>query len=433
MFKSYVQKKLEEYVRRYFAAHPNVKLIGVAGSVGKTSTKAAIAEILTEGFRVRMELKNYNTEISAPMAILGIDMPEKVRSFWAWRKVFKIAKQRIATPDDVDIIVQELGTDRVGDMANFMRYLKLDVAIVTGVTAEHMEQFVTLENVAKEELMAANMAEIAFINRDDVDGEAFAGLLTNQNIVTYGNNDPAQYSFMVEDFDFEKGYTGVFKTVELGDIPATVRVFGEHSLRPVLAAVAVGCKMGMSREQIQNGLLRTRPVAGRMNVLKGLAGSMIIDDTYNSSPAAMSAALKTLYEVSAPSRIAVIGDMNEMGAESAAEHEKIGKMCDPALLSWVITVGAEAEKYLAPAAQTRGCQVRSFKDAVSAVPFIMGVLEREYGAAVLFKGSQGGIYLEEIVKDVLHSSSDVVDLVRQSPAWMQEKREFFAKVQESDE
>ena len=432
MFKSYVQKRLEEYVRQYFVAHPNVKLIGVAGSVGKTSTKAAIAEILTEKYRVRMELKNYNTEISAPMAILGIDMPEKVRSFWAWRKVFKIAKQRIATPDDVDIIVQELGVDKIGDMASFARYLKLDMAIVTGVTPEHMEQFGTLENVAKEELMAANMAGSALINRDDIDA-GFAQMLTNQNVSTYGNNEPAEYSFAVEDFDFEKGYTGRFRTVELGDIPGTVRVFGEHSLRPVLAAVAVGCKMGMSREEIQAGMKRVRPVAGRMNVLRGLGGSILIDDTYNSSPAALSMALKTLYEVSAPSRIAVIGDMNEMGAESAAEHEKIGKMCDPTMLSWVITVGAETEKYLAPAAQTRGCQVRCFKDAMSAVPFIIGVLEREQGAAILFKGSQGGIYLEEVVKDMLHSSEDVKDLVRQSLAWMQTKREFFARVQESDE
>lgn len=433
MFKDYVQKKLEEFVVQYFAAHPSVKLIAVAGSVGKTSTKAAIAEILTDGYRVRMELKNYNTEISAPMAILGIDMPENVRSIRAWMKVFKTAKQRVATPDDVDVIVVELGADKIGDMVAFSKYLKPDLAIVTGVTSEHMEAFGTLAKVAEEELMAANMSKAALINRDDVDGTAFAQFLTNQNLSTYGNNEPAEYSFAIGDFDFEKGYTGTFKTRELGEIPAVVHVFGEHSLRPVVAAVAVACKMGMSLEQVQRGLTRVRPIAGRMNVLRGMHDSLLIDDTYNSSPAALDAAIRTLYETNAASRIAVIGDMNELGADSAIEHEKAGKLCDPSLLSWVITVGKEAEKYLAPAAQERGCQVRSFKDAMSAIIFLHQIMAMEKGAAILFKGSQGGIYLEEMVKEMLYSADDVQKLVRQSSAWMNTKREFFAKVNENEE
>jgi UDP-N-acetylmuramyl pentapeptide synthase len=433
MFKRYVRNKLEGFVKKYFVTHPNVKLICIAGSVGKTSTKAAVAELLTEKYRVRMELKNYNTPISAPMAILGIDMPENLRSMSQWRKVFKIAKQRIADTNDVDVIVQELGVDRLGDMKAFSSYLKPDITVITGVTSEHMEYLDTIENVAAEELMAANFSKMALINRNDVDGVRFSGLLVNSNLFTYGNDAPAEYNFSVSDFSINEGYKGFFNTFEHGQIPAAVRAIGVHSLRSVVAAVAVSCKMGLDVEQIQAGVDRVHPIAGRMNILRGLGESIIIDDTYNSSPAALDAAIRTLYEIDAPSRVAVIGDMNELGRDSATEHEIAGKMCDPSLLSWVVTVGPEAEKYLAPAARVRGCQVRSFKDAISAVAFVRRVTDKERGAVVLFKGSQDRIYLEEAVKEMLHSTGDVGFLVRQSPAWMEKKREFFSKVNESNE
>jgi UDP-N-acetylmuramoyl-tripeptide--D-alanyl-D-alanine ligase len=116
--------------------------------------------------------------------------------------------------------------------------------------------------------------------------------------------------------------------------------------------------------------------------------------------------------------------MNELGVTSSAEHEKLGNMCDPNVLSWVITIGDEAEKYLAPAARARGCQVKSFKSAIDAGSFAHSVLEE--GAAVLAKGSQGGIYAEEAVK-VLCVMSEEPELVRQSPKWMKIKDEYFSK------
>jgi len=165
-------------------------------------------------------------------------------------------------------------------------------------------------------------------------------------------------------------------------------------------------------------------VPGRMNILRGVEDSIIIDDTYNSSPVAASAALQSLYSLQAPERIAILGSMNELGATSAAEHEKLGNLCDPNMLSWVITIGEEAEKYLAPAARSRGCQVKSFKRAIDAGAFAHSVLEK--GAAVLAKGSQGGVYAEEAVK-ILCVMSEESELVRQSPEWIKIKDDFFSK------
>jgi UDP-N-acetylmuramoyl-tripeptide--D-alanyl-D-alanine ligase len=161
-----------------------------------------------------------------------------------------------------------------------------------------------------------------------------------------------------------------------------------------------------------------------MNVLHGIKDTIIIDDTYNSSPLAASSALQSLYSLQVPQRIAILGSMNELGTSSSAEHEKLGLMCDPNMLSWVITIGEEAEKYLAPKARQRGCQVKSFKSAIDAGGFASSVLEE--GAAVLVKGSQGNIYAEEAVK-VLCVMSEDIELVRQSPKWISVKTEFFSK------
>ena len=151
---------------------------------------------------------------------------------------------------------------------------------------------------------------------------------------------------------------------------------------------------------------------------------MIIDDSYNSSPIAASSALQTLYGLQTPQRIAVLGDMNELGDVSPQEHEALGNLCDPNVLSWVVTIGEQSEKYLAPAARLRGCQVRSFKTAIDAGAFVRSVMEE--GAVILVKGSQGGVYSEEAVK-MLAVMSENDELVRQSAAWVQKKSDFFSK------
>jgi UDP-N-acetylmuramoyl-tripeptide--D-alanyl-D-alanine ligase len=287
-----------------------------------------------------------------------------------------------------------------------------------------MEFFNTIDAVAQEELTTGNFSQIAVINRDDIEGR-FASFLTNSNVDTYGTTGAAEYRFEVEDFTVENGYKGSVIMPELDQpLSATLKVVGEHSIRPAMGAVAVAAKMGLMPDEIAKGLALIRPVAGRMNILKGVQDSIIIDDTYNSSPLAASSALQALYSLQSPQRIAILGSMNELGVTSATEHEKLGLLCDPQLLSWVVTVGEEAEKYLAPAARRRGCQVRSFKSAIDAGGFVHSSMERN--AIVLAKGSQGGVYTEEAVK-ILCIMDEDEKLVRQSPQWMLTKEEFFSK------
>lgn len=425
MFKKIIQKKLEQYVSAYFKKHPEVRLVVVAGSIGKTSTKLAIASLLSRRYRVALHEGNHNMQISAPVAILGIEYPKNVKSIGAWLSVFAAARRRIEEPTGVDVIIAEIGVDHPGDIAHFGTYLRPYIAVITAVTPEHMEFFTSMEAVAQEELTAANFSELAIINRDDIEGR-FAGFLTNPNIDTYGTTGLAEYRFEIQDFAVETGYVGSVITPDFDQpIPTTIKVVGEHSLRPAMGAVAVAAKLGLTPAEIAAGLALLHPVPGRMNILRGIEHTTIIDDTYNSSPVAASSALQVLYGLQAPQRIAILGSMNELGTTSALEHEKLGLMCDPNMLSWVITIGDEAEKYLAPAAKTRGCQVRSFKNAIDAGGFAHSVLEKD--AAVLVKGSQGGIYAEEAVK-ILCMMSEDVELVRQSPEWMKIKNTFFSKI-----
>lgn len=426
MLKDIIRKKLEKYVTKYLVRHPEVKLIIVVGSVGKTSTKMAIGTLLNQKYRVRLHEGNHNAELSAPLALLGVEYPDNIRSIGEWLTVFRAAKKRIKQPADVDVIVQEVGTDGIGQIPHFGTYARPHLAVVTSISDEHMEFFKTLDAVATEELSAANYSEAALINRDDIDGK-YAAMITNPQFSTYGTGSSAEYSIAQADFTLEEGVKGILNTPSVRDFPVHLHVVGEHSIRAAAAAVAVAEKYGLTTEQIQSGLDAIRPVAGRMNILRGMNESIIIDDTYNSSPLAAISAIRTLYQLPAPQRIAILGNMNELGEVSASGHAAVGALCDPIELAYVVVVGDEANKYLAPAAIQRGCRVIQCHNALEAGAEVHKLMEE--GSILLFKGSQGGMYLEEAVKMVLHATEEDHQLVRQSPKWMATKQAFFDSFQ----
>lgn len=422
MFKKILQKLIEGKTARYLKKHKPT-LVVVTGSVGKTSTKYAIATVLSEKYRVRAHLGNHNTALSAPLSIIGVEYPEDIRSFSAWREVFKAMNARIREEKDVDVIVQELGTDAPGDIAVFGRYLHPNIAVVTAVSEEHMEFFGTLDAVAKEELSIAKFSELTIINRDDIDVK-YADFADTHSIDTYGLGEKAEYRLVVSDANPLEGRIGQLHTPEWGEVPLTMELVGDHSLKAVVAAACVGAKLGLTSKEVAVGVSKIKPAPGRMQLLRGLEKSTLIDDTYNASPLAVEASLKTLYAVDAPMRIAILGSMNELGKVSPSAHKKVGQFCDFTKLDWVVTIGKDAQEYLAPAAAEKGCQVKSFLDPYSAGAFVHSVLKP--GAVILAKGSQNGVFAEEALKILLHSSDDEKKLVRQSEAWLKTKEQQFA-------
>jgi UDP-N-acetylmuramoyl-tripeptide--D-alanyl-D-alanine ligase len=415
MFKNHVRKRLEKGIKKYFAKH-SPKLVVVVGSAGKTTTKTAIATVLAGRFRVQMEETNHNTDMSVPLAILGIRYPDadEVHSVKAWRHVLKAVRQRVKQPTGVDVIVQELGTDHPGEIPHFGEYLRPDIAVVTSVMPEHMEFFGTMDAVAREELAVASYSGLTVINRDDVDSK-FAPYASTTNITDYGLNG-GEYRFEMTDGAPLTGYRGNLLTPEFGSTPVEVHLVGDHNVKAAVAAATVAAKLGLSAEEIAAGLAKILPVKGRMNILRGVRDTTIIDDTYNSSPKAAEEALRTLYQIDTPQRIAILGSMNELGDFTAAAHQELGNMCDPNLLDWVITIGEAAARYLAPAARARGCQVEISRTPYEAGAFANKVIHP--GAVILAKGSQNGVFAEEAVKVLLHSVEEEDVLVRQSPDWM---------------
>lgn len=421
MLKSIVRSRLEKYVKKYFRHH-HPKLIVVVGSVGKTVTKHTIASALrVAGNKVRMAEGNFNSEMSVPLAILGVDYPEEgVHSVKAWLSVFKKMKAKIKSDDDLDYIVQELGTDHPGEIAHFGTYLKPDLAVVTAITPEHMENFRDMNAVANEELDVTDYSKMVLINMDDC-----SPAYIQDSFLTFGLDSKVDYGFKITQGDPLKGYSGIFKSRELGPIEVTTPVTCEQQLKSMLAAAAVLAKFGASAKQITEAFSKVQAVPGRMQILKGKNNTTLIDDTYNSSPAAVEAALKTLYDIDAPERIAVLGSMNELGETSEAEHKKLGELCDAKKLSLVVTVGEEAKKYLAPVAKKNGCKVESFLNPKLAGEYVKE--QARQSAVILYKGSQNGVFAEEALKCMLKNKEDEKKLVRQSKLWMAQKKELLKK------
>jgi UDP-N-acetylmuramoyl-tripeptide--D-alanyl-D-alanine ligase len=351
-----------------------------------------------------------------PLVLFGCKLPGLL-NVPAWLKIFLANEKTIRSRSYYDIAVLELGTDHPGDMANFA-YLKPDITVVTAVTPEHMEYFGTLDAVAAEELTVCDYSRQVVINADDTP----ATYLKGRNVLRYGLS--AGYEFHASHVK-PQGLAGSDVTLHLQQsvqLKARAAILGLQGVKILLAAAASAQLAGLSDEEIAKGLKEVQPFAGRMQILDGIKDSTIIDDSYNASPQPVKAALDVLYETEAPQRIAVLGNMNELGDYSQEAHEEIGNYCDPARLDLIITIGPDAKRYLAVAAAARGCEV-----VTTDGPYEAGdILKRHLapGAVVLVEGSQNGVFAEESIKSILAKPADAKRLVRQSADWLAIKRKL---------
>ncbi len=414
--------KLAKLTREFFALHPDVRLVAVTGSAGKTSAKVAIATVLAKQFTLQLREEEPLTKADVFMQIMGVVKPETGR--FKQRRILKAVKQRVrAERPEVQVIVQEFNPKELGYNAWFRDYLLPDITVVTSVTNGRMQVEYPLEDVAKEMITLANNSRTTLVNRDDIEGR-FAGFLTNPNISTYGTSSVAEYHFNEHDFSLEHGHRGMIVSPENPDgLRADIHLLGEHNMRPALAAAAIGYRLGMNEANIAAGITSLRPLPGRMNMLRGADGTWLIDDSYSSTPLTALSALQTLYVQETPQRIAVFGNMNGLRGIYQQAHADLGAACNPDLLDWVITVGEKANQCLAPSARQKGCQVKECRDAIEAGAFVREKLAPD--GVALFKGSSGGVWLEEAIKMNLHSTSDEEQLVRQSPSWLERKQKFF--------
>jgi UDP-N-acetylmuramoyl-tripeptide--D-alanyl-D-alanine ligase len=392
LLKNILVKILGWQVRRLRKKN-DFEIIGVVGSIGKTSTKLAIAKVLESGKRVRYQEGNYNDVVSVPLVFFGQEMPE-LWNIFAWLKIIFQNEWQIWGKFPFDIVVVELGTDAPGQINEFRKYLHLDIAVITAIALEHMEFFKTIEAVAEEEWSVRYFSDLVFVNRDlcKILPEDF----NHNKVIFYGK-------------DFDK----VYKYEAVSPV----------QLYSINIAIILAKKFNISDEKIKKTVSEIKSFPGRMQKLNGIKNSTIIDDTYNASPDAVKMALDTLYAQSATQRIAILGMMNELGNTSEEEHKKIGRYCNPKFLDLVVTVGKDANLFLTPMAKQNGCDVYEAKNSVDAGKFVAEKVKP--GAVILAKGSQNGVFAEEALKPLLADKSDFGKLVRQDKHWMNKKHLTF--------
>lgn len=409
-------RMLEKQVRRLRKKH-HFKLVVVAGSVGKTSTKLAIAQVLQVSRQVRWQEGNYNDRVTVPLVFFDL-MEPNIFNVPAWFVILLKNELVIRRPYPYQVVVAELGTDKPGEIALF-DYLQPDLVVITAITAEHMERFVTLEAVADEELTTLRFSERALINTDDTPSEFLKG----RKFLSYGLQGKPSYQITTRDDQGLGGQRLRFRLAPKRSITITTPLLGEQGAKIVLAAVATAHILELDVADIEKGAVAVSAFAGRMQILHGIKASILIDDTYNASPVAAKAALDVLQSGEAPQRIAILGAMNELGDYSPQAHREVGEHCDPSKLDLVVTVGSDANTYLAPVAKQRGCHVQTCVSPYEAGRYVKKHLKK--GAVVLAKGSQNRVFAEEALKVLLANPEDEARLVRQSKRWMAVKGKQF--------
>lgn len=415
--RSVIVAVLGSQVRRLRRKH-DFKVVAVAGSIGKTSTKFAIAQVLSQSYTVRFQEGNYNDLVTVPLVFFGRSMPSLLNPI-AWLVTLIRNEIQIHNRFPYEVVIVEVGTDGPGQIAAFDQYLHADIAVLTSISPEHMEFFADLDAVAVEELSIQDYSDIVLVNAD----------LTAQKYIdhieraeTYALHNQASYK--IAQFAFEPD--GVdFELTKNGHsfIKASHTSISEPHLYSLTAAVSVADHLGMNADDIVIGLAHVQSVSGRMQRLNGIKNSTIIDDSYNASPEAVKAALETLYRIDAPQKIALLGNMNELGEYSKDAHTEVGAFCDPSELTEVITLGPDSNQYLASAAEAAGCKVTRFTTPYQAGDYLKEIIQD--GAVVLVKGSQNQVYAEEAIKPLLANASDEQKLVRQSPSWLKKKTQNF--------
>ena len=403
------------------------KIIAVTGSVGKTSTKDAIHAGFSEERFVRKSKKSFNSEIGVPLTVLGCE------SGWAsvfkWLKNITYGLSFILLPNHYPKwLILEVGADRPGDIKSLTKWIRPDIAVITGIPdiPSHVEFFESVEQVAEEKraLAEALTPEGTLVVNGD-DARAMEMRIDFRGVcVTYGFSGNNDFVASHDEIFYENGKPAgmQFRVNHAGSsVPVVLRdAIGRSHIYSALAAVAVGVSSGLDVIKVARGLSSGKTPPGRMRVIGGLRDTTIIDDSYNASPNAMHSAIEALKDIETKGRkIAVLGDMLELGRHTSEAHKEIGKVVAD-VADILITVGIRA-RGIADSAMDAGMSEKNI------LQYEQGEAERageelevrlEEGDVILVKGSQG-MRLEKTVKAIMAEPIRAKELlVRQEPEWL---------------
>lgn len=357
-------RDLAEYYRKSL----DIKVVGITGSVGKTSTKEMIASVLSEKYRVLKTEGNYNNEIGLPLTI------------------FKIRAEH-------EVAVLEMGISEFGEMHRLATMANPDICVITNIGLCHLENLKTRDGILKaktESFAHLKKDGIAILNGDD-DKLSTIRQVGDKEPVFYGMEEKMEYR---EDAKKSVYATGVenlglygmqarIHTPE-GERDVRIPIPGEHNVYNALAATAVGLSLGLSLDQISSGILKAKTIGGRTNLLN--TGSMtVIDDCYNANPVSMKASIDVLATAEGR-KIAVLGDMGELGENEKKLHYEVGEYLAKKEIDVLFCAGELSEE-IAKAAQkeSKTCEVYYFKTRDALLEQLLPFLKK--GDTVLVKAS----------------------------------------------
>jgi len=347
-------------------------IIAVTGSVGKTSTRNAIAIVLKTKFRVRVPQKNFNSEIGVPLTILNEDNPG--RSVIGWLLLMLRALRKAFKKDEnyPTHLVLEFGADRPGDISYLVKLAPPTVGVVTRMSRVHVENYPSYEALIAEKTQIVKHLPkdgLAVLGGDD-DVVLAMKEKTEAKVVSFGFGPDAEidgqnYKLVTrEDDSFDMGETLSAIRFEMHDRKTDASaevmlkdVIGIHQAYVCLAAAAVGKYFDISLQESAKALQETyTSPKGRLKPIHGIKGSLLLDDSYNSAPASAKAALDTLVQfpvVEGARRIAVFGHMGELGKYSEEEHRQVGWKAAELGVD-VLVVAGEVERDIARGAIEAG-------------------------------------------------------------------------------
>lgn len=403
-------------------------LVAVTGSVGKTTTKEAIAAVLATKYRVRATGGNLNNELGIPATIIGDFSDQYYRSggtilFWA-RVLVSAVLGILRNRNYPQVLVLEFGADRPGDIKRLARMFHPHIAVITriGDVPSHVEYFASPQALADEKSqlirhLAAN--DHAVLGFDDLTVLEMRHR-TRAHVHTYGAGEgaDARVTDVRPRFDVQRPL-GIAFDLRVGDhaMPVIINgALGDGLAHASAAAAAVGGALGIGLADAVRALATLRPTSGRMRILNGVRGAIIIDDTYNASPAAMHMAIDAIRAIPATRRVLVLGDMLELGAHSVQAHQAAGTLA--ATVADVLVCVGERGRFIADAAgnQMPKESIHWAPDACSAALLVQSLVRT--GDIVLIKGSQG-MRMERIVKEIMAEPERSRELlVRQNARWL---------------
>lgn len=418
----------EMVLRKY---HP--RIIAVTGSVGKSSTKEAIFCVLSDHFSVRRSEKNYNNEIGVPLTILGEESGEHSLLRWSGI-IFRWIGRMLLPLNYPEILILEMGADRPGDLEYLTSFARPDISVITEVSSSHLEYFKSLGAILKEKTtLVRALADngLAIINGDNPDlaklkdnprqkganvrislfgfGEQ-CDVRATDVLMNYRNGNPASSADNPSGLSFKLSHKGATMPVRLDNILA------RHNIYAALAAISVGIELGMNLVEIAKSLENFSLPSGRTNLIKGIKDSWIIDDTYNASLVSGEGALEILRELGSGRKIAVMGDMLELGEDTENDHRALAKKFLEIGGDVFLSVG---KRMLFAADELKRHKfagtVQAFPDPLTAGRQLQEIIQS--GDVILVKGSQA-MRMEKVVEEVMAEPQRAKELLcRQSEEW----------------